>query len=70
MFGDVADEVINSCLTFPTKQDFLTYFMATIVYEEGAQKLGKTTDEMLAALDRERSIVLSKEMLALVARRA
>ncbi len=70
VFGTATEEVINSFLTFPTKRDFIEYFMATIVYEEGALKLGKTEADMMAALDRERSIVLSKEMVALVARRS
>lgn len=70
VFGDVSQEVINSYLTFPTKQEFIDYFMATIVYEEGAEKLGKTVDDMMAALDRDHDIILSKEMLALVLRKA
>src|ERR1051325_1608444 len=70
VFGTLSEEVINSYLTFPTKDDFIEYFTATIVYEEGAQKLGKTEADMKAALDREHSIILSKEMLALVARRS
>jgi ubiquinone/menaquinone biosynthesis C-methylase UbiE len=68
LFGDVAEEVINSYLTFPNADEFLSYYMATMLYEEGAEKLGKTVEEMRAALGRERDIVLSKEMIALIAR--
>jgi ubiquinone/menaquinone biosynthesis C-methylase UbiE len=67
VFGDVAEEVINSYLTFPDADEFLTYYMATMLYEEGAEKLGKTVDEMRAALGKERDIILSKEMVALIA---
>jgi ubiquinone/menaquinone biosynthesis C-methylase UbiE len=68
VFGDVAEEVINSCLTFPSADEFLGYYMATMLYEEGAEKLGKTPHEMRAALGKERNIILSKEMVALIAR--
>ena len=63
----VRQEIINSRLTFPDQDEFLKYFTATMLYEEGAEKLGKTVDEMRAAIGKERNIVLSKEMLAVVA---
>ena len=69
VFGQVEQEVINSRLTFPDQDEFLKYFTATMLYEEGAEKLGKTAAEMRAAIGAERDIVLSKEMLAVVARR-
>ena len=69
VFREVSEEVINSYLTFPDQDEFLRYFTATMLYEEGAEKLGKTMPEMRAAVGADRNIVLSKEMLALVARR-
>jgi ubiquinone/menaquinone biosynthesis C-methylase UbiE len=68
IFGTVEQEVINSALTFPDQDEFLKYFTATMLYEEGAEKLGKSAAEMRAAVGAERDIVLSKEMLAVVAR--
>jgi hypothetical protein len=43
--------------------------MATMLYEEGAEKQGKTLAEMHTALGTEGRVILSKEMLAVVARR-
>jgi ubiquinone/menaquinone biosynthesis C-methylase UbiE len=67
IFETVSEEVINSNLTFPTKDDFIKYFQATMLYEEGAEKLGISIDEMRAACPNENNIILSKEMLAIVA---
>jgi ubiquinone/menaquinone biosynthesis C-methylase UbiE len=69
VFPVVHDEVINSFLTFPDQQEFLRYYTATMLYEERAEKEGRTEAEMRAAIGRERDIVLSKEMLALIAER-
>jgi ubiquinone/menaquinone biosynthesis C-methylase UbiE len=69
VFGNADEEVINSRLTFPDQDEFLRYFTATMLYEEGAEKQGKTTDEMRRAVGSERDIPLSKEMLAVVTRR-
>jgi ubiquinone/menaquinone biosynthesis C-methylase UbiE len=66
IFPRVSEEVVNSFLTFPNQDEWLRYFTSTMVYEEGAEKLGKTMDEMRAACDRERDIILSKEMLAVI----
>jgi len=67
IFAQVVEEVINSKLTFPSKDDFIQYFQATMLYEEGAEKLGIATDEMRAACATEKDVILSKEMLAIVA---
>jgi ubiquinone/menaquinone biosynthesis C-methylase UbiE len=67
IFGQVREEVINSKLTFPRQEDFIEYFQATMLYEEGAEKLGLSQDAMKAACAGERDIALSKEMLAVVA---
>jgi ubiquinone/menaquinone biosynthesis C-methylase UbiE len=69
IFADAQQEIINSCLTFPTRSDFVEYFKATIVYEEGAEKLGRTDQELLDAVGQETSVPLSKEMVALILRR-
>ena len=66
VFSRVTEEVLNSFLTFPDQDEFLRYFTSTLLYEEGAEKLGKTREEMRAACDREKDIILSKEMLAVV----
>lgn len=66
IFRRVTEEVINSFLTFPNQDEFLRYFTSTMVYEEGAEKQGKTMDEMRAAVGQEKDIILSKEMLAVV----
>jgi ubiquinone/menaquinone biosynthesis C-methylase UbiE len=67
IFANVAEEVINSKLTFPDRDDFIEYFQATMLYEEGAEKLGISKDAMRAACSSEKNVILSKEMLALVA---
>ena len=69
IFPDVREEVINSQLDFPSPEEFLRYYMATMLYEEGAEKEGRTQTEMYAALGGAKDhIVLSKEMLAVIAR--
>jgi hypothetical protein len=70
VFAHVEEETINSFLTFPTAEEFIRYFKATMLYEEGAEKLGVTDEEMHAAMVAVRDIVLSKEMLAIVGRLA
>ena len=42
--------------------------MATMLYEEGAEREGKTLAQMHAALGTDNRFVVSKEMLAVVAR--
>jgi ubiquinone/menaquinone biosynthesis C-methylase UbiE len=66
-FKDVTEEVINSYLTFPDDNEFLRYYRATMLYEEGAEKQGKTMEEMRDACVSKTNIILSKEMLAVVA---
>jgi len=70
VFPTVTEEVLNSFLTFPDQDEFLRYFTSTLLYEEGAEKLGKTMEEMRAACEREKDIILSKEMLAVVCTKA
>jgi ubiquinone/menaquinone biosynthesis C-methylase UbiE len=67
IFGEVREEIVRSYLEFPNADEFLKYFMATMLYEEGAEKEGRTLAEMQAALDAESGLMLSKEMLAVVA---
>jgi len=69
-FPKVSEEVISSFLTFPNRDEWLRYFTSTMVYEEGAEKEGKTMEEMRAACDRETDIILSKEMLAVICTKA
>jgi len=69
IFATVHEEVINSYLDFPDAAEFLRYYTATMLYEEGAEKQGKTLAEMQAALGTGKdSLILSKEMLAVIAR--
>ena len=68
IFAEVREEVINSQLDFPSPEEFLRYYMATMFYEEGAEKEGKTLAEMRTALGGgEGHFILSKEMLAVIA---
>jgi ubiquinone/menaquinone biosynthesis C-methylase UbiE len=66
IFKRVSEEIVNSFLTFPDQDEFLRYFTSTMVYEEGAEKQGKTISEMHAACAQEKNLILSKEMLAVV----
>jgi ubiquinone/menaquinone biosynthesis C-methylase UbiE len=70
IFPKVTEEIVNSFLTFPDQDEFLRYFTSTMVYEEGAERQGKTMSEMRAACAREKDIILSKEMLAVVCTRS
>ncbi len=64
VFGQVREEVVKSHLTFPTPDEFLLYFQSTMLYEEGAEKLGVSREQMTAALPEDSDLVVSKEMLA------
>jgi SAM-dependent methyltransferase len=68
-FPRVEQEIVNSFLTFPTRDEFLLYFRSTQLYEETAEKRGMTLEQMTAAMPQERDIVLSKEMVAVVAKK-
>jgi ubiquinone/menaquinone biosynthesis C-methylase UbiE len=68
VFGEVREDVLNSQLTFPTPAEFLRYFTATMLYEQVAEKMGCSEAAMLEALAGS-PLVVSKEMLALVASR-
>jgi ubiquinone/menaquinone biosynthesis C-methylase UbiE len=69
IFAEVREEVIHSQLDFPSPEEFLRYYMATMLYEGGAEKEGRTQTEMRAALGGAKDhVVLSKEMLAVIAR--
>lgn len=67
VFGSVTEEVINSYLTFADKEEFLKYYRATMLFEEAAEGKGYSHEAMVAACPDAGDIVLSKEMLALVA---
>jgi ubiquinone/menaquinone biosynthesis C-methylase UbiE len=68
VFGSVSEDVLNSRLTFPSAEEFLRYFTATMLYEQIAEKMGVDEAQMHAALAGS-PLVVSKEMLALVATR-
>lgn len=68
VFGEVRENVLNSRLTFPDREEFLRYFTATMLYEQVAEKMGCTEEQMREACPAGPGIVVSKEMLALVAR--
>jgi ubiquinone/menaquinone biosynthesis C-methylase UbiE len=70
VFDTVREEVVNSFLTFPSGDEFLKYFKATMLYEEGAEKLGVTDAQMRTALPPGQEVTLSKEMLCLIASRS
>lgn len=69
VFGDAREETINSQLTFPGQDEFIRYYTATMLYEEGAEKAGYTEEQMRAACNADHDLVLSKEMLAVVAQK-
>ena len=68
-FPAVEQEVLNSYLTFPDREEFLLYFRSTQLFEETAEKRGVTMEQMRAAQPQEKGIILSKEMLALIAKK-
>ena len=68
-FPAVEQEVLNSFLTFPDREEFLLYFRSTQLFEETAEKRGVTMEQMRAAQSQDRDIILSKEMLALIAKK-
>lgn len=68
LFAHVEEHVLKSFLTFPNGDEFLLYFQSTMVFEETAEKRGVTKDEMRAALPDGDKPVVSKEMLAVVAK--
>ena len=66
-FTDVRTEVLNSCLTFPSQDEFIRYFQATMLYEQVAEKQGVSREQMVAACAEIETPLLSKEMLAVIA---
>jgi ubiquinone/menaquinone biosynthesis C-methylase UbiE len=69
VFGNASEEVLSSRLTFPNADEFLLYFQSTMLYEEGAEKLGVTKQQMVDALPSDATHTVSKEMLAVIATR-
>lgn len=69
VFGSASEEVLNSRLTFPSRDEFLLYFQSTMLYEEGAEKKGMTREQMNDALPADHDLVVSKEMLAVTAKK-
>jgi ubiquinone/menaquinone biosynthesis C-methylase UbiE len=67
IFAEVREEILNSQLDFPSAEEFLRYYTATMLYEEGAEKQGVTLAAMRTALGPGDHFVLSKEMLAVIA---
>jgi SAM-dependent methyltransferase len=66
-FSHVRTELLDSCLTFPSRDEFIRYFQATMLYEEVAEKQGVSRGQMIAACGDDDTPVLSKEMLAVIA---
>jgi len=69
IFGNAEEDVINSYLRFPSADEFLLYFQSTMVYEETAEKTGVTNEQMHAAIPSGHDLIVSKEMLAVIARK-
>jgi len=65
LFADVREERIHSELRFPSTDEFIRYFRATMLYEEGAEKRGYTLEQMRAACGSP-PIIVSKEMVAVI----
>lgn len=67
IFGNSRQEIINSFLMFPDQDEFIRYFQATMLYEEGAEKMHVTPEQMHAACPGTKNVILSKEMVAGIA---
>ncbi len=70
LFDEISVEVIDSLLTFPDRDEFIRYFRATLLYQEIAAKMGLTDDQLRAGCPTTTNVVLSKEMIAVIARKA
>lgn len=70
IFGSSEQKLINSYLTFPSKEEFVKYYTATMLYEEDAEKKGVSLEAMYEACLSDENIILSKEMLAVVVTKA
>ena len=66
-FADVSTELLDSCLTFPNRDEFIRYFQATMLYEQVAMKQEVSREQMEAACGDDETPLLSKEMLAVIA---
>ena len=69
IFDTVDTEVLESRLTFPDREEFVRYFKATMLYEQIAEQRSLSDEQMIEACATGGPVPLSKEMLALVARR-
>jgi ubiquinone/menaquinone biosynthesis C-methylase UbiE len=65
IFAELREERVYSELTFPSADEFVRYFRATMLYETGAEKSGYTVEQLLAACG-PAPIVVSKEMVAVI----
>jgi ubiquinone/menaquinone biosynthesis C-methylase UbiE len=65
LFKPASMDVIPSQIQFPSQEEFLKYYLATLLYEESAQKAGSRPSlEALKAIVLP-AYVISKEMIAL-----
>jgi len=64
-FKNVTLDTINSKLTFPTSEEFISYYQATLLFEESIKKYGVesiSTDTLSAEVS---TLKISKEMIVL-----
>ncbi|MBF0330173.1 MAG: class I SAM-dependent methyltransferase [Nitrospirae bacterium] len=65
ILGAVKSEIIPSKLVFPNREEFVRYYLATLLYEESAAKAAYAPDaEKLASIDMP-AWEISKEMIVL-----
>jgi len=65
LFKDVSMDRIASELVFPDKEEFIRYYLATLLFEESVKKNGGVYDQKKIAAADAGSLKISKEMVVL-----
>jgi SAM-dependent methyltransferase len=68
-YGNVEATVINSVLAFPNRDEFIRYFCATPLYEEIAERGRLSPEQLKTYCTQDGEMQVSKEMVAVVARK-
>lgn len=69
IFGKVEDEIIPSKIIFPGKEEFVKYYMATLLFEESCKRSGSVPSREELLNVKFDSWEVSKEMIALKIRK-
>ncbi len=64
IFGKVRCEKIPSRMIFPSKEEFINYYMATLLFEESVAKTGIHPDFKSLCAKKGEDLEISKEMIA------